>query len=285
MLSHVTFYRRRKESQAELRRKRTVETIRSIQEQDSYCHGVNSMVSELRKFGIRLSHNTVDKYMSENDLHARQRLRKFPSGYYITMKEAMRNRPRNILNRQFHVGVPRNIYATDITYVPVSGGWVYKCIMKDLFNNEIVAWSMSAHPDSELCIRALEMLSGKRDIKGAIIHSDMGSTYTSRAYRTRLLELGAVQSMSRKGQCWDNACAETYFAIYKTECFCTDRRDLLSHRLSKDEVFLRTDAWVEKYNKERSQENLGWLSPVMYRWFYPNGRLMALPAPEKKRCA
>ena len=285
MLSHVTFYRSRKDSPSDVRRKKTVETIRRIQEQGCYCHGVHSMVNELRRFGIRLSHNTVDKYMTENDLHSRLRARKFPKSYYVTMKEAMRNLPKNILNRQFHVGVPRNIYVTDITYVPVTVGWVYKCIMKDLYNNEIVAWSMSAHPDSELCVRTLEMLAERRDIRGAIIHSDMGCTYTSKAYRTRLLELGAIQSMSRKGQCWDNACAETYFAVYKTECFCMDRRDFISHRLSREEVFLRTDAWIERYNKERAQEKLGWLSPVVYRCFYPNGRLLALPAPEKNECA
>lgn len=285
MLSHVTFYRSRKDSPSDVRRKKTVETIRRIQEQGCYCHGVHSMVNELRRSGIRLSHNTVDKYMTENDLHSRLRARKFPKSYYVTMKEAMRNLPKNILNRQFHVGVPRNIYVTDITYVPVTVGWVYKCIMKDLYNNEIVAWSMSAHPDSELCVRTLEMLAERRDIRGAIIHSDMGCTYTSKAYRTRLLELGAIQSMSRKGQCWDNACAETYFAVYKTECFCMDRRDFISHRLSREEVFLRTDAWIERYNKERAQEKLGWLSPVVYRCFYPNGRLLALPAPEKKECA
>ena len=285
MLSHVTFYRSRKDSPSDVRRKKTVETIRMIQEQSCYGHGVHSMVNELRRFGIRLSHNTVDKYMTENDLHSRLRARKFPKSYYVTMKEAMRNLPKNILNRQFHVGVPRNIYVTDITYVPVTVGWVYKCIMKDLYNNEIVAWSMSAHPDSELCVRTLEMLAERRDIRGAIIHSDMGCTYTSKAYRTRLLELGAIQSMSRKGQCWDNACAETYFAVYKTECFCLDRRDFISHRLSREEVFLRTDAWIERYNKERAQEKLGWLSPVVYRCFYPNGRLLALPAPEKKECA
>lgn len=285
MISHVTFYRSRKESPAEVRKKEIVETIRRIQTADDFCHGVHSMVTELRRFGIRLSHNTVDKYMSENDLHSKQRVRKFPRSYYVTMKETMRNLPKNILDRQFHVGVPRNIYVTDITYVPVVGGWVYKCIMKDLFNNEIVAWSMSSHPDSELCVRTLGMLAERRDVRGAIIHSDMGSTYTSRVYRTRLMELGAVQSMSRKGQCWDNACAETYFAVYKTECFCKDRKDLINHRLSREEIFLRTDAWIERYNKERAQEKLGWLSPVMYRWFYPNGRLLALPAPEKKNCA
>ena len=281
----MTYYRSLKESGAVARKKGTVETIRRLQERDGFTLGVHSMVTELRRVGIRLSHNTVAKYMTENDLHSKLRVRKFPKSYYKTMKEAMKNLPKNLLDRKFHVGVPRNIYVTDITYVPVFGGWMYKCIMKDLFNNEIVAWSMSAHPDAELCVRTLELLAARREIRGAIIHSDMGSTYTSRVYRTRLLELGAVQSVSRKGQCWDNACAETYFAIYKTECFCRDRRDLLYHRLSKEEVFLRTDAWIEKYNKERAQEKLGWLSPVMYRWFYPNGKLMALPAPEEKRSA
>lgn len=256
--------------------------IRTIQERDGYSHGVLEMTDMLRMVGIRLSHNTVDKYMSENDLHAKVRLRRFPDGYYASVREARKSRPRNILNREFHVGIPRNIYVTDITYVPVSGGWVYLCVMKDLSNNEIVAWRMSAHPDAELCVRTLELLAERRDLRGAIVHSDMGSTYTSMAYRAKLVELGAVQSMSRKGQCWDNACAETFFAIYKTECFSMCRRDLKCHRLDRENVMFMTDRWVEWYNRERRQRGLGWMSPVMYRWFYPNGRLPALPAPGQR---
>lgn len=278
----ATYYRSLKATGSRLRRERAVELIRGIQERDGYVHGVLDMTACLRRLGVGISHNTVDKYMSENDLHARTRLRRFPDGYYRAVAETRRSLPANVLGRNFSIGVPRNIYATDITYVPVVGGWVYKCVVKDLFNNEVVAWGMSAHPDSELCIRCVDMLGAKRDLRGAVIHSDMGSTYTSKAYRARLAELGVVQSMSRRGQCWDNACAESYFAIYKTECFSGCRRDLLMHRIEREDVMLMTERWIDHYNKRRLQKRLGWLSPVMYGWFHPNGRLPALPAPDRK---
>lgn len=278
-VGRTTYYRTLRQSAAEARRKGIIQTISDLQERSDYSLGVFSMQEELREVGIVLSHNTVDKYMRENDLHSRVRVRRFPSSYYVAMKEAMKSLPRNLLNRDFHVGVPRNIYVTDITYVPVVGGWVYKCVMKALYNNEILAWTISAHPDAELCVRTLEKLSEKRDLRGAIIHSDRGATYTSRAYRTRLRELGAVQSMSRKGQCWDNACAESYFAVYKTECFALRRRELLNHRIARDEILFMTDRWIRHYNESRKQKVLGWLSPRYYEYFYPNGKLLALPAP------
>lgn len=264
-----------------MRKMEMVERIRAIQDRDGYIHGALDMALLLRSQGFGISHNTVAKYMSEHDLHARIRLRKFPDSYYRTVRKLRDFLPRNILDRDFRIGVPSNIYVTDITYVPVRGGWVYLCVMKDLSNNEIVAWCMSAHPDAELCVRTLDDLSGRRDLRGAVIHSDMGSPYLSKAYRARLAELGVTQSMSRKGQCWDNACAETFFAIYKTECFSLDRRELLNHCLEREDVLLRTDRWIETYNLKRRQEKLGWMSPVMYRTLYPNGRLLALPTPEK----
>ena len=149
----MAYYRSRNESPAEVRRKETVETIRRIQKANDFCLGVHGMVTELRIHGIRLSHNTVDKYMTENDLHSKQRIRRFPKSYYITMKEAMKNLPKNILDRKFHVGVPRNIYVTDITYVPVASGWVYKCIMKDLFNNEKTVETLPIGPLDDLIAR------------------------------------------------------------------------------------------------------------------------------------
>ncbi len=278
-VSRTAYYRSLKPSAAEIKRKEIVQAIRDVQEQNDYTLGVFSMQVELKSIGIELSHNTVDKYMSENGLHSKIRLRKFPKAYYVAMKDAMKNLPKNLLDRKFYVGVPRNTYVTDITYVPAVGGWIYKCVMKALCNNEILAWSLSYHPDTDLCIRTLNKLAEVRDLKGAIIHSDMGSTYTSKAYRKRLIELGAIQSMSRKAQCWDNACAESYFAIYKTECFGQRRKELLFHQIPKEEIFLLTDKWIKYYNEERKQKVLGWMSPRNYSIFYPHGNLLALPAP------
>jgi len=284
-VNRVTYYRSLKPSASEVRKKEIVQTIRELQEQSDYSLGIFSMQEELRCSGIELSHNTVDKYMTENELHSKVRVRKFPKAYYVAMKEAMKNLPKNLLDRKFYVGVPRSVYVTDITYIPVAGGWVYKCVMKSLYNNEILAWTISSHPDAELCVRTLEKLAEVRDLKGAVIHSDMGSTYTSKAYRTRLKELGAIQSMSRKAQCWDNACAESYFAIYKTECFGQRRKELIYHQIAKEEIFFLTDRWIRYYNEKRRQKALSWMSPHNYSIFYPHGNLLALPAPVEETTA
>ena len=284
-VNRITYYRSLKPSASEIRRNEIIRTISELQKQSDYSLGIFSMQEDLRGSGIVLSHNTVDKYMSENGLHAKIRMRKFPKAYYVTVKQAMKDLPRNLLDRKFHVGVPRNVYVTDITYIPVIGGWVYKCVMKSLYNNGILAWTISSHPDAELCVRTLEKLAEVRDLRGAIIHSDMGSTYTSKAYRTKLKEFGAIQSMSRKAQCWDNACAESYFAIYKTECFGQRRKELLYHQMTREEVFFLTDRWIRYYNEKRKQKVLGWMSPRNYSIFYPHGNLLALPAPVKETSA
>jgi hypothetical protein len=102
-VDRVTYYRSLHQSEAALRKQRIVQTIRELQERSSYCLGVLSMQEELRNVGIVLSHNTVDKYMRENDLHSKVRVRRFPASYYVAMKEAMKNLPGNLLNRNLHV--------------------------------------------------------------------------------------------------------------------------------------------------------------------------------------
>lgn len=254
-----------------------VSEIKEIQELNNYSLGVVSMQDALIKRGIKISHNTVDKVMTKNNLHCVVRGRKFPSSYYKAIKEMKKHLPKNLLNREFDVKVPGRVYVTDITYIPVLSGWLYLSVIKDLYNKEIVAWTVSKQCNADLCVETLNRLAKVRNLKGAMIHSDRGATYTSRAYRSRLKELGVIQSMSRKGECYDNACVESFFAVLKTCCFSRDRKELKSHQLSCVDVYLRIDEWIEKYNTTRGQKNLGWLSPVYYRILFPNGKLLALP--------
>lgn len=250
--------------------------IRDIQEQNNYSIGIITMKILLHKRGIKLSHNTIAKLMSENGLNSRVRCRKFPANYYKAMKELKKNLPKNILNRKFKVNAPGRVYVTDITYIPISDGWLYLSVMKDLFNKEIVSWAVSRSPNAELCVTTLERLAKKRNLSGAIIHSDQGSTYTSKAYRMKLKELGAIQSMSRKANCYDNACAESFFAVFKTCCFANERKELILHQLNGFEVYFKIEEWIRKYNHERIQKDLDWMTPVQYRFIYPNGRLLLL---------
>lgn len=251
--------------------------IKELQEQNNYSLGIMAMKNYLHVRGVDLSHNTISKLMSENNLNSRVRRRKFPASYYKTLKELKTNLPKNILNREFDVNLPGHVYVTDITYVPISGGWLYLSVMKDLYNKEIVSWAVSRAPNAELCVNTLKRLAKKRNLKGAIIHSDQGATYTSKAYRMKLKELGVIQSMSRKANCYDNACVESFFAVFKTCCFAQDRRELLLHLLDSTDVYFRIEEWIRKYNMERIQEALDWKSPMFYNFLYPNGRFLALP--------
>lgn len=276
-ISRKTYYGHLNPTPAERRRSETVAVMKDLQEGEGFTMGIESMRLALRVRGIKLSHNTVAKLMRENKLHCVIRGRKFPPAYYKAVKELKKNLPKNLLNRMFDVKVPGKYYVTDITYLPVRGGWKYLSVIKDLYNKEIVAWRMSSSASAELCVRTLELLAQKRDLRGAMIHSDMGATYTSRAYRLKLQELGMVQSMSRKGDCYDNACVESFFALYKTCCFGKDKKMFEMHQLCWTEVFFRTEVWIEKYNTTRPQTGLEGLSPVYYRILYPSGRLPALP--------
>ena len=276
-ISRKTYYRHLDRTPAERRKAETVAVMKELQEKEGFTLGIQSMQLALRNRGIRLSHNTIAKFIRENKLGCVIRGRKFPPAYYKAMNEMKSNLPKNLLNREFGVKIPAKVYATDITFIPVTGGWRYLSVIKDLYNKEIVAWTMSSSANAELCVRTLENLAGKRDLNGAMIHSDMGATYTSKAYRSKLGELGVVQSMSRKGDCYDNACVESFFAVYKTCCFGKDRKKFELHQLGWTDVFFRTDAWIEKYNTTRPQVGLDGLSPVYYRMLHPNGRLPALP--------
>ncbi|MGG3575414.1 IS3 family transposase, partial [Bacillus gobiensis] len=129
----------------------------------------------------------------------------------------------NVLNRKFKAIKPGKKLAIDITYAKVAKGfqqWVYVCAIKDLFNQEIVAYSMGTSQNMRLVYRALEKLKKRRFAKGALLHSDQGVQFTNPGYRKRLKTMGLIQSMSRRGNCWDNACIENFFGHVKTELPC-----------------------------------------------------------------
>src|SRR5699024_850018 len=126
----------------------------------------------------------------------------------------------NILERQFKAARPGKKFCIDITYIPVREGsqkWVYACVIVDLFNREAVAYATGIKQDIHLVFRAVHDLKEKGFEKGAILHSDQGFQFTSPRYRTYLEELGLTQSMSRRGNCWDNACIENFFSHFKCE--------------------------------------------------------------------
>lgn len=167
----------------------------------------------------------------------------------------------NILNRNFKAVRPGIKFSIDITYIPVSRGnqkWVYLCAIKDLFNGEIVAYSMDTSQKTKLVYQTLEKLKEKGFEKGAILHSDQGTQFTNPGYQMRVKKMDLTQSMSRRGNCWDNACIENFFSHLKVEM------PFISQPETVDEVYLAVADYINYYNHKRIQVKLK-TSPVNYR--------------------
>jgi putative transposase len=166
----------------------------------------------------------------------------------------------NTLNRDFTAPEPNKKWVSDITYIPTAQGWLYLAVILDLYSRIVVGWSMSASCDEDLVGRALDMaLARRRPKAGLLHHSDRGSQYTSRAYRLILAQSGIMVSMSRKGNCWDNAAMESFFGSLKEEC--VGNTIYASHEEARLALFIYLEVY---YNRIRRHSTLGYVSPLVY---------------------
>ena len=179
---------------------------------DSY--GSRRMKKALNLLGFPVSRNKARKLMREADVKVRHR-KKFKVTTNSNHKQPVFG---NLLNRQFDVQQPDQVYAADVTYIWTQEGWLYLAVVIDLFSRKVVGWSMSSRMKAELVCDALKMAIWRRRPKAGLIHhSDRGSQYASRMFR-KLLRIHGIQgSMSRKGDCWDNAVVESFFGSMKQE--------------------------------------------------------------------
>ena len=167
----------------------------------------------------------------------------------------------DLLKRDFTALEPGKKYVTDITYIPTSRKMVYLCTIIDLFNNEPVSWTVSDQQDKALSLDTLAKLVKKTNLKGSIIHSDRGVHYTCKKYVSTLKELEVQQSMSRKGNCWDNACAESFFSHFKAETLRIMKKKIRS----VNDVIQMTEEYMDYYIHYRPQKKLGGLPPSMFK--------------------
>lgn len=214
--------------------------------------GYPRMSVALRKAGYVVNHKRVYRLMKE--LHIRSVIRKKRRYFGKTASVIHPNR----LNRQFQTEHPNRFYATDITYLPIHNRFYYLSAVQDLFNNQIVAWKVSARNDLKLVMDTVEELQTKRDLQGALLHSDQGFQYTSRQYNQQLEKLGVTGSHSRKGNCLDNACIESFFSHLKTETL------YFSQCKTEQELLQAVQDYIWFYNHERFQKRLNQCSPVEY---------------------
>jgi len=177
----------------------------------------------------------------------------------------------NLLNQQFETTAPGKIWTTDITYIPTDEGWLYLAGHKDLFSGELVGYAMGSRMTKALVMQSLfRAVAAKRPAKGLIHHSDRGSQYCSPKYRKLLEQFGMTASMSRKGNCYDNAPMESFWGTLKQE--------LVHHRRysTRQEAIREITEYIEVfYNRQRRQARLGYLSPVAYEHKFYAGQLAA----------
>ncbi|WP_409995168.1 IS3 family transposase [Brevibacillus brevis] len=216
-------------------------------------YGYPRMRIALRKKGLSVNHKRVYRLMKELNLRSiiRKKRRYFGKAPSIVHP--------NLLNRKFKTGKPNNVYVTDITYVVLQNRFYYLSVIQDLFNNEVVAWKVSHRNDLHLVLDTVEQLSERRDVHEAILHSDQGFQYTSRQYNKRMKELGIRGSHSRKGNCLDNACIESFFSHLKVETM------YFSECKTEEELFQAIENYIWFYNHERFQKKLNQCAPVEYR--------------------
>jgi transposase InsO family protein len=197
--------------------------------------------------------------MSAEQIRARQR-RKF-----TVTTDSRHDLPvaENILSRGFGVDEPNKVWACDITYIPTDEGWLYLAVVLDVGTRRVVGWSMAASLERTVVIDALRMAyERRRPGKGLIHHSDRGSQYASEDYRRLVESYGMRMSMSRKGDCWDNAVMESFFGTLKRELIHHSKYHARSQ--ARCEIFEYIEVF---YNRERLHSSLGYLSPADYeRW-------------------
>ena len=166
----------------------------------------------------------------------------------------------NLLQQRFITTALNKVWVGDLTAVPTRTGWLYLAVLLDLYSRRVVGWAMSAKPDQRVALEALTMAVMQRRVRpGLIHHSDQGAQYSSLAYRQRLTTLGMTPSMSRKGNCYDNAVAESFFSTLKNE--------LIHHRTyqGRDEASREIFAFIEGfYNRQRLHQSLAYLSPLEF---------------------
>jgi putative transposase len=217
---------------------------------------------DLREWGETCSENRVARLMHAAELQARPRRRRPPQDPNARLEHHI---APNVLNRQFAASAPNQSWVADFTYVWTGEGWLYLAVVLDLYSRRVVGWSMNARMTAQLVMDALLMAVWRRGQPKALLHhSDQGSQYTSEDFQRLLSENGITCSMSRRGDCWDNAAMESFFATLKTER--VRRRIYLSRDDARADIF----DYIERfYNPRRRHSTLGQLSPAQFEQRYP----------------
>lgn len=249
-------WRSRPESQRSRENRRLTTLVRAIHAESRQTYGSPRVHAELRARGEHCSQGRIERLMRQSSIQAKQTKR------FKATTDSRHNLPvaENVLDRDFKAADANQKWAADITYVWTREGWLYLAVVLDLCSRRVVGWAMQTTLARGVVVDALRMALQQRQLAGELLHhSDRGSQYASVDYQTLLSAHGIQCSMSRKGDCYDNAVVESFFGTLKTELI--HHRDYQTREEAKADIFEYLEVW---YNRKRRHSSLGYLSPADY---------------------
>lgn len=249
-------WRKRPPSAREQEDGNIAERIVGIYQQHKGRYGSPRIHQQLHDEGIHVGRKRVIRLMKQAQLAAHSTTHRGVTTHADPKAEPA----ENVLDRAFQAEGPNEKWVADVTYIPTGCGWMYLAAVMDLFSRRIVGWAMAARQDETLVEQALAMaVTHRKPEAGLLHHSDRGCQYTSQAYQAFLKDHGIRVSMSRKGNCWDNAVMERFFGTLKREC--TSRARFALHEQARTALFEYIEVY---YNRVRKHSTLGYLSPVQF---------------------
>lgn len=244
----------RPESERERQHKEWTGQVKEVFEESRQLYGSPKVTQKLHQQGVEVSERTVTRIMSEQQLRSRT-VKKYKattnSKHSLPVQE-------NVLNQEFTASKPNEKWVTDITYIPTAEGWLYLATVMDLYSRKIVGWHMSERMTKELVLQALQQAHGRQQPEGEVLHhSDRGSQYASYDYQKQLQIYSMKSSMSRKGNCYDNACIESFHSIIKKELIYLNKYSTRAE--AQKSIFEYIEVF---YNNQRIHSSIQYCTPT-----------------------
>lgn len=249
-------WRKRPESKRSQANKYLLNNIQVKFKQSRETYGYRRVHADLTESGETCGRNRVARLMKKHDIQPKSRKK------FRVTTNSKHNKPihANHLNRQFTASTPNQRWTSDITYIATQEGWLYLAVIMDLYSRKIIGWSMSERMKESLVVDALKMALFRRKVQAnLLLHSDRGSQYASDCFQEVLRANNIECSMSRKGNCWDNAAMESFFHTLKTEC--VHHENYATREEAKKSIFDYIEIF---YNRIRKHSFIGYRSPVQF---------------------
>ena len=241
----------------ELKNKELIDEITSIFNEHKGKYGVRRIYHELINRGFTVNHKKIQRLMNKLGLKG-----KVPKEKYHSYKGDVGTVADNLINRNFKSDKPNTKWSTDVSQFNFSWGKCYLSPILDMYNNEIISYNLSLHPNYEQVEDMLNKAFSKySNLEGLIFHSDQGWQYQNQRYISSLKDKGIIQSMSRKGNCYDNCIIKSFFGTLKNEIYYGHEKDYKSF----EEFSKALDEYIYYFNNQRIQSKTKWMSPVVYR--------------------